>query len=343
MPGRTSNSPSYRYGFNGKEKDESGEWGDLTHYDYGFRIYNPGIARFLSVDPLAPDYPWYTPYQFAGNTPIRAIDLDGAEPFVIPAGLLGSSPILAASNAGTIATVGSSASGAGIAAGASAAASSGSSGLNFLFRPVGPIIMDPGTGVNKPGSIPGEKAPDEIYYEPFEIPFSPDVQIDSPQGSSDSNPWQSPWPVPEEFEHTGEYKDEGPKKERLKKRNEERRNEPHEVYEIFGYNTKTKGKVTLKYGINSIVSNPFRAMKQIANERSKFSLVYSDLKNPLNKLRHLGITLEGIDFNVLHVTTNKALAEELEQLQVDLYYYQHGDSPVEQGIPIPTPLKGGGL
>ena len=32
------------------------------------------------MDPLAPDYPWYTPYQFAGNTPIYAIDLDGAEP-----------------------------------------------------------------------------------------------------------------------------------------------------------------------------------------------------------------------------------------------------------------------
>ena len=79
MPGRTSNSPSYRYGFNGKEKDESGEWGDLTHYDYGFRIYNPGIGKFLSVDPLTSTYPYYTPYQFAGNKPIAAIDLDGLE------------------------------------------------------------------------------------------------------------------------------------------------------------------------------------------------------------------------------------------------------------------------
>ena len=33
----------------------------------------------MSVDPLAPEYPWYTPYQFAGNKPIWAIDLDGAE------------------------------------------------------------------------------------------------------------------------------------------------------------------------------------------------------------------------------------------------------------------------
>jgi hypothetical protein len=33
----------------------------------------------LSTDPLTKDYPWYTPYQFAGNTPIQAIDLDGLE------------------------------------------------------------------------------------------------------------------------------------------------------------------------------------------------------------------------------------------------------------------------
>ncbi len=82
MPNRTYNSPDYRYGFNGKEKDDSGEFGNLTHYDYGFRIYNPGIGRFLSVDALSPDYPWYTPYQFAGNKPIWAIDLDGLEEFI---------------------------------------------------------------------------------------------------------------------------------------------------------------------------------------------------------------------------------------------------------------------
>jgi hypothetical protein len=32
------------------------------------------------VDPLTRSYPWYTPYQFAGNTPIKFIDLDGLEP-----------------------------------------------------------------------------------------------------------------------------------------------------------------------------------------------------------------------------------------------------------------------
>ena len=48
-------------------------------YEYGFRIYDPRIAKFLSVDPLFKSYPWYTPFQFAGNMPIWAIDLDGLE------------------------------------------------------------------------------------------------------------------------------------------------------------------------------------------------------------------------------------------------------------------------
>jgi len=56
------------------------EFGDgLDIYDYGFRIYNPSIAKFLSVDPLTKDFPWYTPYQFAGNKPIYDSDLDGLE------------------------------------------------------------------------------------------------------------------------------------------------------------------------------------------------------------------------------------------------------------------------
>ena len=79
MPGRKYNSSEYRYGFNGKEKDQDGEFGSITNYDYGFRIYNPAVGRFLSVDPLSPEYPFYTPYQFAGNKPIVAIDLDGLE------------------------------------------------------------------------------------------------------------------------------------------------------------------------------------------------------------------------------------------------------------------------
>ncbi|WP_341836417.1 RHS repeat-associated core domain-containing protein [Chitinophaga pollutisoli] len=68
-----------RYGFNGKENDNEVKGIEGSQQDYGFRIYDPRVAKFLSVDPLTKSYPHYTPYQFAGNTPIMAIDLDGAE------------------------------------------------------------------------------------------------------------------------------------------------------------------------------------------------------------------------------------------------------------------------
>jgi RHS repeat-associated protein len=79
MPGRSYNSKEYRYGYNGKELDKEGMGGGGSTYDYGFRIYNPQIAKFLSVDPLSPQYPFYSPYQYAGNKPIKFVDVDGLE------------------------------------------------------------------------------------------------------------------------------------------------------------------------------------------------------------------------------------------------------------------------
>ena len=79
MPGRTfSSGNGYRYGFNGKEQDSEVK-GTGTQYDYGFRIYDPRLAKFMSVDPLTASYPALTPYQFATNNPIEGIDLDGLE------------------------------------------------------------------------------------------------------------------------------------------------------------------------------------------------------------------------------------------------------------------------
>ncbi len=78
LPGRSYQTTTYKYGFNGKENDNEVK-GTGNQQDYGFRIYDPRLGKFLSVDPLTKEYPWYTPYQFAGNTPVQAIDLDGAE------------------------------------------------------------------------------------------------------------------------------------------------------------------------------------------------------------------------------------------------------------------------
>jgi RHS repeat-associated protein len=73
----------YRYGFNGKEDDIIGLGGGGATYDYGFRIYNPQIGKFLSVDPLFKEYPWNSPYTFAENDVIRSIDLDGLEKYIV--------------------------------------------------------------------------------------------------------------------------------------------------------------------------------------------------------------------------------------------------------------------
>lgn len=76
--GRSFSVEAYRYGFNGKENDNE-EKGEGNQIDYGMRVYDPRIGRFLSVDPLTKSFPMLTPYQYASNSPIANIDLDGLE------------------------------------------------------------------------------------------------------------------------------------------------------------------------------------------------------------------------------------------------------------------------
>jgi RHS repeat-associated protein len=81
MNGRDFTNPGaqvYRYGFNGKENDNEVK-GLGNQQDYGMRIYDPRIGKFLSVDPITSQYPSLTPYQFSSNSPIANIDLDGLE------------------------------------------------------------------------------------------------------------------------------------------------------------------------------------------------------------------------------------------------------------------------
>lgn len=80
MPGRKYSiaNTNYRYGFNGKENDNEMK-GEGNQQDYGMRIYDPRLGRFLSVDPISNEYPMLTPFQFASNRPIDGIDRDGLE------------------------------------------------------------------------------------------------------------------------------------------------------------------------------------------------------------------------------------------------------------------------
>lgn len=80
LAGRSYTAPNtnYRFGFNGKENDDEVK-GDGNQQDYGMRIYDNRLGRFLSVDILTQSYPWNSTYAFAENDVISCIDLDGLE------------------------------------------------------------------------------------------------------------------------------------------------------------------------------------------------------------------------------------------------------------------------
>jgi len=80
MPGRQANLGSYRYGFQNQETDPEMLGGAVA---FKYRVHDARIGRFLSVDPLAPDYPWNSPYAFSENDLIRAIELEGLEKFIL--------------------------------------------------------------------------------------------------------------------------------------------------------------------------------------------------------------------------------------------------------------------
>ncbi len=68
----------YRFGFNGKENDNEVK-GIGNSIDFGDRIYDPRLGRWLSIDPLQKKYPYLSPYIFAGNNPIKFVDYDGKD------------------------------------------------------------------------------------------------------------------------------------------------------------------------------------------------------------------------------------------------------------------------
>jgi|GEM_PF-5156609 len=68
------NSP--RVGFNGKEKDDEIK-GIGNSLDFGARIYDSRLGRWLSVDPYKDKYHSLSPYNFGSNSPLYYIDIDG--------------------------------------------------------------------------------------------------------------------------------------------------------------------------------------------------------------------------------------------------------------------------
>jgi hypothetical protein len=47
--------------------------------NYTYRMHDPRVGRFFAPDPLEPDYPFYSPYQFSSNSTIMSVELEGLE------------------------------------------------------------------------------------------------------------------------------------------------------------------------------------------------------------------------------------------------------------------------
>ena len=74
----------YRYGFNSMEKDDQVK-GRGNSYDFGARMYDSRLGRFLSRDKYALEFPRESPYNYAGNSPILFVDYKGDFKIVITA------------------------------------------------------------------------------------------------------------------------------------------------------------------------------------------------------------------------------------------------------------------
>jgi RHS repeat-associated protein len=71
-----SSLPDNKYLYNGKELQDDF---DLGWYDYGARMYDPALGRFISIDPISEKFANLAPNNYASNDPIRNIDLHGLQ------------------------------------------------------------------------------------------------------------------------------------------------------------------------------------------------------------------------------------------------------------------------
>jgi len=80
LSARTWSEQEYRFGFQAQEQDEE-MWGGSVTYKY--RVEDPRLGRFFSVDPLYAKYPWNSNYAFSENRLLDAIELEGLEAYYI--------------------------------------------------------------------------------------------------------------------------------------------------------------------------------------------------------------------------------------------------------------------
>jgi len=78
LPNRHASSAAYRYGFQGQEKDDEIK-DEGNSINFGARMLDPRVGRWLSLDPKSTKYPYESNYTSNGNNPITFIDVNGEE------------------------------------------------------------------------------------------------------------------------------------------------------------------------------------------------------------------------------------------------------------------------
>ena len=81
LPGRNYSSSSYNFGFNGMRKDDEIHGATGTSYDFGARLYDPRVGRWLSLDPKVKA--GESPYVAFSNSPLFYVDPDGKDTLVV--------------------------------------------------------------------------------------------------------------------------------------------------------------------------------------------------------------------------------------------------------------------
>lgn len=71
-------SEGYRYSFQGQESDPEIK-GEGNSINFKYRIHDPRLGRFFSIDPLAAEYSYNSPYAFSENRVIDGVELEGLE------------------------------------------------------------------------------------------------------------------------------------------------------------------------------------------------------------------------------------------------------------------------
>ena len=83
--GESTNGDVQRFKYNGKELERMH---GLDWYDYGARHLDAALGRWSTIDPMAEEYYNLSPYNYCGNNPINAIDMNGLKPDSISAALM---------------------------------------------------------------------------------------------------------------------------------------------------------------------------------------------------------------------------------------------------------------